>query len=207
MSTISAISYTSPSGLQLENNDRRDPMAFVAKALGMSRSSLREALAGGKSLNDVAGDRHVSHDDLINAIKQGMPRNPNVTGDATDTEDAPDTTELAEKMAAAAGGPAPRPPARAAGTTAADDTTSGSSGNPLSSLSSAGSSGGSGACRALSDPDKLDQLASLLNMNAGQLASQATSAQSLVELLQQNNVGVERLRPFLQSGDLIDAVA
>lgn len=82
---VSAISFTSvgsattygasPIGHRpsLPAKDGRDPMTSVAKALGMSNKDVRAQLQNGKSLNDLADSAGLSHDDLIAAIKAGLP--------------------------------------------------------------------------------------------------------------------------------------
>ncbi|GGJ87483.1 hypothetical protein GCM10010123_16350 [Pilimelia anulata] len=77
-----------------------DPMAGVAKTLGLSRSELRTQLDAGQSLDDVATAQGVSHDDLISAIKAGLP-----AGAASGV----DATAFAEGVAGRTGPPPPPP--------------------------------------------------------------------------------------------------
>jgi hypothetical protein len=72
----------------------------VSKALGLSSDALRQKLENGQSLNDVAGEQGVSHDDLIAAIKANKPAGapePNPGGVSDDA--------FAEKIASQQGMP------------------------------------------------------------------------------------------------------
>ena len=105
MSTITAVSNVSLSQVYgsraplPQPKDGKDPMAAVAKALGMSSDDLRSALKSGKSVNDLAEANGLSHDDLIAAIKAGMPAEAKASDD--------DPTAAAEKIAATKGRPEP----------------------------------------------------------------------------------------------------
>ncbi|GAA0451462.1 hypothetical protein Aca07nite_55990 [Actinoplanes capillaceus] len=81
-----------------------NPMKAVAEKLGLSTDDLKKQLDNGKSLNDVAEARGVSHDDLIAAIRAGLP-----TDQASGTTET-DLTELAETIAATTGRPQGPPP-------------------------------------------------------------------------------------------------
>jgi DNA-binding phage protein len=52
--------------------DMAKAMAPVADALGMSGDDLRTALASGKSLDQLASQQRLSHDDLVAAITKGL---------------------------------------------------------------------------------------------------------------------------------------
>jgi hypothetical protein len=78
---------------QRQQHEAQDPMLGVAKTLGMSTDDLKSALQSGKSLHDLADEKNVSHDDLIAAIKTGMP-----TDRVNATDDA-DGTQLAGRIA------------------------------------------------------------------------------------------------------------
>lgn len=58
---------------QRQQDDTQNPMAGVAKALGMSADDVASALKSGRSLNDLASQKGVSHSDLLAAIKTGLP--------------------------------------------------------------------------------------------------------------------------------------
>ena len=95
MTTISAISSTTGSYRMPPPSGDRDPMSAVAAKLGLSSDDLKSELSSGKSLAEVATAQGVSHDDLITAIKAGMPA------------EATDATEMAEKIAGTKGMPPP----------------------------------------------------------------------------------------------------
>lgn len=57
------------------------------------------------------------------------------------------------------------------------------------------------------DPEKLDQLSGLLNMDKNTVSTEASSATKLVELLQKNGVDLGALKNVLSSGDLLDVRA
>ncbi|MFI5936416.1 hypothetical protein [Actinoplanes sp. NPDC051494] len=100
MTSINGLSSVSGTYRMPSSTMRQDPMAAVADKLGLSSKDLRSQLRDGKSLDDVATAQGVSHDDLISAIKAGMP------ADATGGVDA---TEMAEKIAGTKGMPPPPP--------------------------------------------------------------------------------------------------
>ncbi|WP_030437403.1 hypothetical protein [Actinoplanes subtropicus] len=89
---ISAADPATTSSVQATKHHRHDLPARVADKLGMSTDDLRNQLRGDKTLNDLAAEKGLSHDDLIAAIKQG--------GTTSDAD--------AEKIASAAGTPPPR---------------------------------------------------------------------------------------------------
>ncbi|MEU4158226.1 hypothetical protein [Actinoplanes sp. NPDC026670] len=84
---------------------RENPMARVAQALGMTADELRAQLDTGRSLNDIATTRGVTHDDLIAAIKSGL--TPETT--AADGADAV-AERIAEKTHTDPDTPPPLPP-------------------------------------------------------------------------------------------------
>jgi hypothetical protein len=80
--------------------DRPDPLAAVAEKLGLSSDELKTRLKDGKSLDDVATAQGVPHDELIAAIKAGLP---------AEAASGTDATETAEKIATTKGMPPPPP--------------------------------------------------------------------------------------------------
>jgi hypothetical protein len=62
-------------------------------------------------------------------------------------------------------------------------------------------------CEATKEPSKLDELSSLLDMSADELARQVGSGKDLMDLLKSRGVSVERLRTILDNGDLVDVSA
>jgi hypothetical protein len=155
----------------------KDPMAAVAEKLGLSKDDLKTQLKSGKSLDDVATAQGVSHDDLIAAIKSGMP---------ADKASGTDADAMAEKIATTKG--MPKPPG-------------GGHGGP------GGPGGPKGNNSGIQDSSKLSSVSKLLDMDAGDVSSQATSASSLVKLLQSKGVDLSSLKSALNSGDLVDTTA
>ncbi|WP_436520818.1 hypothetical protein [Actinoplanes sp. HUAS TT8] len=177
MTSISSISNSTnyqvtqaQSAYGSQKKPQDEPMAKLAEAMGLSPDALKDQLSNGKSLNDVASGQGTSHDDLIAAIKSGMPSSTAITDD------------VAEKIAAQQAqrdAPPPPPP-----------------------------SGPRGENAGLQDPEKLKQVSDLLDMDSADVTSAATSASSLVSLLQDKGVDFAQLRNVLnQSGDLLDVSA
>jgi hypothetical protein len=152
-----------------QQKPKDDPLDKVAGTLGLSKDALKDQLSNGRSLNDVATSQSVGHEDLIAAIRSGMPSSTAITDD------------VAEKIAAQQSqGTPPAPPP----------------GGPR------------GENAGLTDPDKLQQVSELLDMDTADVTSAATSASSLVTLLQDKGVDFTRLRDVLnRSGDLLDVSA
>ncbi|WP_285474349.1 hypothetical protein [Actinoplanes sp. NBRC 101535] len=102
ISSVSAGGYTAT---YQPAQPKNDPMMKVAETLGLSSAELKDELGTGKTLNDIATERGVSHDDLIAAIEQGLP--------------ATAAAGAAEKIASSDGAtpppPPPPPPAAPAG--------------------------------------------------------------------------------------------
>jgi uncharacterized protein YidB (DUF937 family) len=158
----------------------QDPMAKVADMLGLSRDDLKTKLSSGKSLDDVAIEQGVTHQGLISAIKQGLP------SDATSATQSAD--QVAEKIASAVGvSPAPSPPPAP----------------PSGDVPG----GPKGENSGLQDTAKLSGLSRLLSMDPSAVAGSATSASSLVSLVQSQGVDLTRLKSVLNSGDLLDVSA
>ncbi|WP_143133556.1 hypothetical protein [Actinoplanes philippinensis] len=68
---------------------RENPMVRLAAALGLTTDELRARLDTGRSLDDVAAERGVAHDDLISVIKSGL--TPEIAAGGAD--------EIAERIA------------------------------------------------------------------------------------------------------------
>jgi uncharacterized protein YidB (DUF937 family) len=150
----------------------------LADLLGMSADDLTQQLGSGKSLNDLADEQGVSHDDLITTIKQGLPAD-TANGAENSTEN---TDSIAEKIAGTVGMPPPPP------------------GRPMVG-------GPKGENTGLQDDTKLQQVSDLLEMDTEDVTDQATSAATLVSLLQSKGVDLKSLRSVLDSGDLLDVAA
>ncbi|BCY07415.1 hypothetical protein [Actinoplanes sp. L3-i22] len=145
-----------------------DPMDKIAETLGLSKDALKDQLTNGKSLNDVATGQSVGHEDLIAAIKSGMPSSTAITDD------------VAEKIAAQQSQGTPPPPP----------------GGPR------------GENAGLQDSGKLKQVSDMLDMDSQDVTKAATSASSLVSLLQDKGVDFSQLKNVLnRTGDLLDVSA
>lgn len=104
MTSISALSTSSTSAYRMPPSQRSsglDPMKAVAEKLGLTTADLKGQLTNGKNLDDVATEQGVSHDELIDTIKAGLP---------TTSTDSVDSTATAEKIASGKGTPPPPPP-------------------------------------------------------------------------------------------------
>ena len=111
-----------PAGAQ---QSMQKAMEGTAKLLGLSTDDLQTQLKSGKTLNDLASEKGVSHDDLIASIEQGM------KAAAPQGVQAPagfDSSRMAEDIAAGKGPGGPPPGSRGAG---------GGQDDKLSSLASA----------------------------------------------------------------------
>ncbi|GAA2896159.1 hypothetical protein Acy02nite_61680 [Actinoplanes cyaneus] len=178
MTSISSISNSTnyqvaqaQSAYGSQQRPKDDPMAKVAETLGLSTDELKERLSTGKSLNDLATVGGTAHDDLIAAIKAGMPSSTAITDDVAE--------KIADQHARSQATPPPPPP-----------------GGPR------------GENAGLADPRKLKQVSDLLDMDSSDVTSAATSASSLVSMLQDKGVDFTQLRNVLnQTGDLLDVSA
>jgi hypothetical protein len=184
-------SYTAQvSQAQRPARDDKDPMDPVAKALGVSTDELHAELdEGDKSLNDLATSAGLSHDDLVAAIKAGMPSD--ATGSGPGSTSATDLTAVAEKIASTKGAPPPPPPG-------------GFNGGP-----GFGPADGASASAVVGNSAKLGGLSRLYDLDADS-ADSLSSAQSsgdIVKLLQKNGADLGQLKSVLNSGDLLNTLA
>ncbi|MDP9798073.1 hypothetical protein J2S43_006585 [Catenuloplanes nepalensis] len=181
--------------------ERRDPMADVAKTLGLDSNTLREKMKEGKSLADIAETQGVANDDLIAAIKQGMP---------VDKANSPQATELAESLAnatnagalAAAGGAGGPGGPGGGGPGGGGPGGGGPGGGPGGQL---GGPGISSAPRATTESESLSRISNLLEMSTDEVSEQVHSASDLLNLASSKGVTAEQLTSVLQrSGSLVD---
>jgi hypothetical protein len=70
-----------------------------------------------------------------------------------------------------------------------------------------GPGGPKGNNSGIQDSSKLSSVSKLLDMDSDDVSSQATSASSLVKLLQSKGVDLSSLKSALNSGDLVDTTA
>lgn len=164
------------------DNRTAGPLASVSSLLGSSVEDLQSELSSGKSLNDIADKKGVSHDDLVEALRAGMP---------ADAPTGVDPTHVLEQMAAQAGGP--RPPAPPAG-----QGLGGSVGSESGVLT------GTVTSRQQS---VLDQLSDLLGTDSDDLAAELQGGSSLLQMLQDRGVTKGSAAETVGEGFLVDAKA
>jgi hypothetical protein len=143
--------------------DMDKAMAPVAEALGIDADELKTKLEGGATLDDIATESGVSHDDLVSAIKQGL----SDAAPAGRTETV-DLTRMAEDIASGvrpSGGPAGPPPP------------------PRPGVQGAGEDG---------LKQSLSRVAELLDVGTDELTEQLQSG-SLVDLAKSKNVDASTL--------------
>ena len=181
-------------------------LKVAADTLGMAPGDVLSALQDGKSLDDLATDQGVPHEDLVAALKAGMPselRN----GDLADA--------LAEKIATTKGVDAVRPAGDVSGVSGATGTTGarGPAGGPPPGPPPSWTTGGSegtgvfGAGLTAAQSSTLDALASLLGTDGGSLLDDLRSGTSLSELVTAKGVDSGSLASVLQNGLLYDRTA
>jgi lambda repressor-like predicted transcriptional regulator len=157
---------------------RSNPFEAVSDLLGMSASEIAGQVKSGKSLDDLAQTKGVSHDDLIAALKAGAPQG--VKGGDFDA--------MVEKLASKQGmqgpmGPPPGPPP-------------GGMGGLLD-----------GGTVSESQQSVLDSLSELLDMSSEELQDELTSGTDLSSLLQDKGVSLSDLASVIEAGFLVDVRA
>src|SRR5664279_3715028 len=186
MSSMS-ISASSLSALQQVSSNsttatrrHHSPIDAVASTLKMSADDIKSQLQSGKSLSDIPTAQGVSHDDLISALKAGMP---------DELKNSDDATAMAEKIAATAGLAAPQDVQGTDATSATSATTgtSATSGHhhhhrgaasQVSGLDGSSTGVMSGSLTA-SQQKTLDSLSSLLGTDSSSLLTSLQSGTSL----------------------------
>ena len=163
-------------------DDKGGPLASVSSLLGSSVEDLQTQLSQGKSLNDLAKERGVSHEDLIAALKAGAP---------ADAPAGVDATQALEQMAAQSGGP--KPPAPPAGQEL---------GGSISSET--GILTGSVTSR---QRDLLEQLSELLSTDSDDLVAQLQGGSDLAQMLQERDITRSAAASTVGEGFLVDAKA
>lgn len=166
--------------------DRKSPFEAVSSLLGMSADDIAAQIGQGKSLDDLATSKGVSHADLIGALELGMPglQAPSVDGSA-----------IAERIATRKGLPqphhhhhhgGPRPSA-----SAGDGTASGVLTGTVTEV----------------QQSMLDKLSGLLGIDASSLLDQLRGGANLSDLVSAKGVAGSSLASVLQDGLLVDATA
>jgi lambda repressor-like predicted transcriptional regulator len=166
----------------------KSPFDAVSSLLGLSAKDIAKQVASGKSLDDLAKAKGVSHEDLVSALKSGMP---------DDLKGSTQADAIAETIATQQGmptqGPGGPPP----------------SGPPLmSSLNGIGQSSGvlSGNLTS-SQQDMLDSLSSALGTDSTSLLDELQSGTSLSDLVKSKGIDISTLANVLQNGLLVDTKA
>jgi hypothetical protein len=160
---------------------QQDPAQGVAKALGMSTEDLKSAMQSGKSLNDLANEKGVAHNDLIAAIKTGMPT------DRVNQTDNTDGTQMAQNITSRNGMPGPPPDGPGGAPAGANGTTANGRNN-------------------VSDSTK-NAVSSLLDGQDSTGLNAVTNSKQLIDFLQHKGVDLNSLRNVLNSGNLVDVTA
>jgi lambda repressor-like predicted transcriptional regulator len=155
----------------------------AAKALGMSDQDVSAALQSGTSLDDLAQQKGVSHDDLISAIKAGLPAGVEQSGRAD---------QIAQSIATLVGSPRPSVPPPG-----------GSSGGSDSSAVS----GVLGSSLDAGQRATLDGLSSLLGTTSDDLLASLRGGGSLAQLVDDKGVDRDQLASVLQDGLMVDTSA
>lgn len=157
----------------------KGPFEAVSGVLGMSADEIASQVQSGKSLDDLATDKGVSHDDLVAALKAGAPQG---------AKDSGKLDEMVEKLTSRKGrqgpmGPPPGPPPGGMGGVMGGGKLSGS------------------------QQSMLDSLSELLDISSEELQEELTSGTSLTDLLQDKGVSMNDLASAVQSGFLVDVRA
>jgi len=176
----------------------RSPFQAVSSLLGMSAQDIAGQVSSGKSLDDLAKEKGVSHDDLVSAIKAGMPDR---------MKNSANADQLAETIATQQGLPTQGP----GGTPPSGPPPSGvapSGPSPISSLNGIGRSSGilSGTLTG-QQQDMLDSLSNLLGTDSNTLLDQLSSGTSLSDLVKDKGIDSSKLADVLQNGLLVDTTA
>lgn len=182
MTSTSAIGGTTAAAYGQQMH-RKDPMQAVTDLLGGDKKAIFGELRSGKSLDDIAKEKGVSHTDLTAAIAKGLPA---------------DESGKAEEIAATKGLPArPAGGRHHHGPPPAD-------GNPSTSSAASGALTGS---TTTGQQDRLDRLSSMLGTDAKTLLTQLSAGTTLTSLASAKGVDASKLTSVLQSGDLFDSYA
>lgn len=162
--------------------DREKAMAPVAELLGMSTDDLRAAQKSGKTLDQLAAAKGISHADLVGAIKKGLQQAgagaAPTAGGAGAVAGTDPLDQIAENIATgkANGGGHHHHPRPAAGTNAPDTA-------------------------------MLENVASILQMPAGDVVSALTKGTSLPDLAKQQGVSSDDLLKAVGNGMVLKTYA
>ena len=153
------------------------PADAVGGLLGISANEIETQLDSGMSLSDIAAAQGISHDDLIEALRDGMP---------AEMRGAANVEEILESIAAQkgrgpAGGPPPPPPPR-----------------------SMESTGVFAESITTTQQQVVDSLGDLLEMEPEQVVEELRSGSSLIDLLDRGGLSVSDLADAIDVGMFYD---
>lgn len=164
----------------------------VAEKLGMSGDELKTAMRSGKTLDEIATSKGVSHEDLVASIKKGLDENKPAGSNQ-------DTTKLAESIAAGKG------PGRTHGARppkgGGDDPDG--DGDHHGGPPPGGATGGATAAQSAT----LDALASLLKLSKADLTTRLSSGQAVSQMAKDQGVSTDKVADLLVKGLNVDAYA
>jgi lambda repressor-like predicted transcriptional regulator len=210
----SGINRMPPPPRQNGGTGATSPLDAVSSLLGMSKDEVASALQQGKSLNDLVTSKGVSHEDLISALKSGMP---------SELAGSTNATQVAEQIASQTGLQGPPDSQGASGVQgsfgvqgvgAASDVsgTSATSGHHHHHRGSATQlngldrsvSGVFGSSLNSSQQRTVDELSSLLGTDSNTLLTQLKNGTSLADLVKTKGVDSGSLANVIQDGLLVD---
>jgi lambda repressor-like predicted transcriptional regulator len=195
VSSISSLTSTATSQVTgaAHHHGAKSPFDAVSSLLGMSAKDIASQVASGKSLDDLAKAKGVSHEDLVSALKASLPE---------DLKGSTQADAIAETIATQQGMPTQGP----GGPPTAGPPPSGRP--PMSSLNGIGQSSGvlSGNLTS-SQQDMLDSLSSALGTDSTSLLDELRSGTSLSDLVKSKGIDSSTLANVLQNGLLVDTKA
>ena len=195
VSSISALTSTATQQVTGTGHHQggKGPFDAVSSLLGMSAKDIASQVASGKSLDDIAKAKGVSHQDLVSALKAGMPDG---------LKNGADVDAIAETIATQQGMPTQGP----GGTPPSGPPPSGPP--PMASLSGIGQTSGVLSGNLTSNQqDMLDSLSSLLSTDSTSLLDELQSGASLSDLVKDKGIDSSSLANVLQNGLLVDTKA
>lgn len=167
-------------------------LKVAAGALGMDQEDVLSALQSGKSLDDLASEQGVSHDDLVTALVAGMP---------PELKNSDQATQIAEKIAGTKGVEGVQP---SAGPGGAGGIQGGGPGPRPLGPPPGEATGVLGGSLTGDQAKTVDALASLLGTDSSSLLDQLRSGTSLADLVSGSSVTSSALAQVLQDGLLFD---
>lgn len=194
VSSINSLTSTATSQVtQTAHQGGKSPFDAVSSLLGVSAQDIAKQVASGKSLDDLAKAKGVSHEDLVSALKTGMPADLKASAKADAIAETIATQQGMPTQGPAGTPPAGQPPSRRP---------------PISSLNGIGQSSGvlSGNLTS-SQQNMLDSLSSALGTDSTSLLDELQSGTSLSDLVKSKGIDSSTLANVLQNGLLVDTKA